>query len=72
MPAVIESERISIRRLELPGRHKLLVMGVHLPSKVNVSDDSQVFESVYLARAAWAGLRRLRSCLVAVAQVPLS
>lgn len=51
MPPLWESERITIRRLTLPGRHAVLVAGVHLPSKVNVSEESQVFESIHLARA---------------------
>ncbi len=50
MPPLLETERITIRRLQLPGRLAVLVAGVHLPSKVNISDESQVFESVYLAR----------------------
>jgi hypothetical protein len=50
MPPLVETERVSIRRLELPARKSLLVVGAHLPSKVNYSDDSQVFESVCLAR----------------------
>lgn len=50
MPPLVETERVSIRRLDLPGRYSLLVVGAHLPSKVNTSDESQVFESVYLAR----------------------
>ena|SRR5208283_5082554 len=50
MPAVLETDRITIRQLKLPGRHAVLVAGVHLPSKINLSEESQVFESVYLAR----------------------
>ena len=50
MPAVLETDRITIRQLKLPGRRPLLVAGVHLPSKINLSEESQVFESVYLAR----------------------
>ncbi len=50
MPPLVETDRVSIRRLKLPARSSLLVVGAHLPSKVNASDDSQVFESVYLAR----------------------
>ena len=50
MPPLVETDRISIRRLKLPGRYSLLVVGAHLPSKINFSDDSQVFESVHLER----------------------
>ncbi len=50
MPAVLETDRVTIRQLKLPGRNPLLVVGVHLPSKINLSEESQVFEAVYLAR----------------------
>lgn len=46
-----ESSRVSIRRLSLPGRQTLLIAAAHLPSKLGFSDESQVFESVQLARA---------------------
>jgi exonuclease III len=46
----IESHRISIRALELPGRKPILVTAAHLPSKQDFSAESQVFESVHLAR----------------------
>jgi hypothetical protein len=46
-----ESSRVSIRRLTLPGRESILVAAAHLPSKIGFSDESQVFESVQLARA---------------------
>ncbi len=47
---VIESHRISIRRLTLPGYKELLFAAAHLPSKQNFSEESQIFESVHLAR----------------------
>jgi hypothetical protein len=46
---LLESHRVSIRRLTLPGRQPILVAAAHLPSKLNFSDDDQVFESVHLA-----------------------
>ena len=42
---------MSIRRLSLPGCEPLLIAAAHLPSKMAYSDESQVFESVQLARA---------------------
>ncbi len=45
-----ESSRVSIRRLVLPGRQPILVAAAHLPSKINFSDESQIFESIHLAR----------------------
>lgn len=45
-----ENHRISIRRLSLPGCDPILVAAAHLPSKVTFSDDSQVYETVYLSR----------------------
>jgi hypothetical protein len=44
-----ESNRITIRRLELPDRLKLLLVGVHLPSKLHLSEASQAFECTNLA-----------------------
>lgn len=49
-PARIESSRISIHSLQLPDRKPILVAAAHLPSKQDFSDDSQIFESVHLAR----------------------
>jgi hypothetical protein len=46
---IIENHRISIRRLALPARQPILVAAAHLPSKLNFSDDDQIFESVHLA-----------------------
>jgi hypothetical protein len=51
---VWESERISIRRLELPARADVLICAVHLPSKLHWSDSSQAFESIELARQIMA------------------
>ena len=48
---LFESHRISIRRLVMPPPRKpILIAAAHLPSKQNYSDESQVFESVHLAR----------------------
>ncbi len=44
-----ESNRVSIRRLEL-GEQSILIAGAHLPSKLRFSDESQMFESVQLSR----------------------
>jgi exonuclease III len=46
----IESHRVSIRRLVLPGRQTILIVGAHLPAKVSFSDESQIFESVCLSQ----------------------
>jgi hypothetical protein len=45
-----ESDRITIRRLELPARLELLLAAVHLPSKLHLSPDSQSLECMELAR----------------------
>lgn len=50
LTATYESERISIRRLTLPARLEILVVAVHLPSKLFASEDSQTFECEKLAR----------------------
>ena len=47
--ATFESERVSIRRLELPARSPLIVVAAHLPSKLRWSNASQAFECVELA-----------------------
>ncbi len=46
-----ESDRISIRRLGLPGFRELIVGSVHLPSRLYVSTESQQAEFFELARA---------------------
>lgn len=38
---VDESERVSIRRLDLPARNQIVLAVAHLPSKLYSSDDSQ-------------------------------
>lgn len=48
-PILYESDKISVRRLELPGRQKIILAAVHLPSKSHFSDASQVHECVNLA-----------------------
>jgi endonuclease/exonuclease/phosphatase (EEP) superfamily protein YafD len=50
LTALFESSHISIQRLELPARRSLLIAAAHLPSKLHFSEESQVFESVQLAR----------------------
>jgi len=50
MTALFESSHVSIQRLEMPARHSLLIAAAHLPSKLHFSEESQVFESVQLAR----------------------
>ena len=50
MKPLLESNRVSIRRLQMQKGESLLIAGAHLPSKVNYSDYSQIFESVNLAR----------------------
>ncbi len=47
---LFESNRISIRRLTLPPRQPILVVAVHLPSKMGFSADSQILESTHLSR----------------------
>ena len=44
-----ETDRISIRRLVLPARTELLIVAVHLPSKLHWSGESQAFECAELA-----------------------
>lgn len=46
---LFETDRISIRRLSLPGRETILIAGAHLPSKLHFSDESLIFECTYLA-----------------------
>lgn len=45
-----EHDRLSIRRLALPARSELLLVAVHLPSKLHWSNESQAFECTELAR----------------------
>src|SRR6266700_1595132 len=47
---VEETARISIRSLKLPAREELIVVGAHLPSKMYLSEESQVFGCVELAK----------------------
>ncbi len=47
---LIESRRVSIRRLRVEGHEPLLIAAAHLPAKLGYSDDSQVLESAHLAR----------------------
>ncbi|MDQ6787845.1 MAG: hypothetical protein M3033_13645 [Acidobacteriota bacterium] len=47
--AISESERFSIRNLRLPGLQDILLAVVHFPSKINFSNESQMFECVNLA-----------------------
>ena len=50
MDPLLENDRVSIRKLQLPGRPALLVAAAHLPSKINFSADSQILEATELAR----------------------
>ncbi len=50
LSARFESSHVSIQRLEMPARRSLLIAAAHLPSKLHFSEESQVFESVQLAR----------------------
>ncbi|MFZ0315258.1 MAG: endonuclease/exonuclease/phosphatase family protein [Candidatus Korobacteraceae bacterium] len=45
-----ESHRTSIRRLTLPAGDPLILAATHLPSKLNMGEESQVYECVHLAR----------------------
>lgn len=45
-----EEERISIRRLRLPARTEMLLVLVHLRSKLHRAEGSQIFEASRLAR----------------------
>jgi endonuclease/exonuclease/phosphatase (EEP) superfamily protein YafD len=47
---ILESARISIRRLALPARQEILVASAHLPSRLHFSDESMIFECANLAR----------------------
>src|SRR5712671_2585966 len=44
-----ETPRVSIRRLQLPARKELILVGAHLPSKMHFSDESQIFQCTELA-----------------------
>lgn len=45
-----ETPRVSIRRLKLPARNELIIVGAHLPSRMHFSPESQVFQCTELAR----------------------
>jgi exonuclease III len=47
---VYDSDRLSVRRLNLPSRSELLLAALHFPSKLFMSDDDQVLECTALAR----------------------
>lgn len=44
-----ETPRVSIRRLRLPARNEVIIVGAHLPSKIHFSDDSQILQCAELA-----------------------
>ncbi len=46
---VFETDRLTIRRLNLPGKDEILLAAVHFPSKLRWSDESQAFECTKLA-----------------------
>lgn len=52
---VDESQRVSIRRLDLPARNEIVLAVADLPSKLYSSDDSQGYECVELSRQIVAG-----------------
>lgn len=47
---VLETNRLTIRRLMLPARAEVLLVGIHFPSKLYWSEESQSFECTELAR----------------------
>jgi endonuclease/exonuclease/phosphatase (EEP) superfamily protein YafD len=47
---LLESSRVSIRRLSLADCKPILVAAAHLPSKIGNSDESQILESAHLSR----------------------
>lgn len=47
----VESDRILICRLDLPGRAEILLAMAHLPSKANADEMSQVFECQQLSES---------------------
>ena len=47
---VLETNRLTIRRLMLPARAEVLLVGVHFASKLHWSEESQSFECIELAR----------------------
>ena len=49
MKPVFESERITIRRVALPGSQDILLVAAHLPDKCHWSDDSQNAEAAALS-----------------------
>lgn len=55
---VSESDRVSIRSLQLPARDRVLLAAAHLPSKLHWSDQSQSFECTELARMVDAEERK--------------
>ncbi len=52
---VDESDRVSIRRLDLPARNQIVLAAAYLPSKLYSSDDSQGYECAELSRQIVAG-----------------
>jgi endonuclease/exonuclease/phosphatase family metal-dependent hydrolase len=48
--ATYEDDRVSIRHLTLPAQRRILIVAVHLPSKLFWSEDSQAFECTELSR----------------------
>jgi len=49
IPAVLETPRLTVRHLSLPGQLSVLLMVVHFPSKVNWRNSSQANEASRLA-----------------------
>lgn len=50
LPPVYEQDRMTIRKLKLPGLTEILLAITHFPSKIGMSDESQVHESFEVVR----------------------
>jgi endonuclease/exonuclease/phosphatase family metal-dependent hydrolase len=50
IPPIYEEDRLTIRRLQLPGLQDILVTAVHFPSKLFWSDESQAAECARLSQ----------------------
>lgn len=50
IPPILETDRLTIRKLILPGTFEILLAAVHFPSKLNWKDTSQILESAELSK----------------------
>jgi hypothetical protein len=48
--ATYEDDRVSVRHLMLPAQRQILIVAVHMPSKLFWSEDSQAFQCTELSR----------------------